>query len=260
MALFPAAATLPAATWASGTTSSTKHSPLGLSHLAAHFLANRHTPPSPLPAASAAPRVFFPLPLLLVVSLLPVCCFVASPLPPSLSGVCFVCCMLMAKASGAWQQVVFNSVCGSPVFDSLVSKRLFSHPVFHAARRGGGCRTEGGEGRRTPGCCRTVLGLGLQASPCTGETQLLRLTWLSQGRPVNTLGCATDSQPRKGDLWKWKLFMPVIIHLLYTYTAVISFLYIFVRFCMYVCGSCTMSFCKEKEKCQKKKSEREKVW
>lgn len=186
------------------------------------------------------------------------CLFVVLLRPPSPpSGVCFVCCMLMAKASGAWQQIVFNSVCGSPVFDSLVSKRLFSHPVFHAARRGGGCRTEGGEGRRTPGCCRTVLGLGLQASPCTGETQLLRLTWLSQGGPVNTLGCATDSQPRKGDLWKWKLFMPVIIHLLYTYTAVISF-YIFLL--GFVCTFVARVQCPfvKKRRNAKKKSEREK--
>lgn len=65
---------------------------------------------------------------------------------------------------------------------------------------------------------------------CMGETQLLRLTWLSQSRPVNMLGCATDSQPRKGDLWKWKLFMPVIIHLLYTYMLLFLFLNIFVRF------------------------------
>lgn len=55
------------------------------------------------------------------------------------------------------------------------------------------------------------------------ETQTLHLTWLSQGRyvkhrlacPCNLCipGCATDSQPRKGEFWKWKLFLPVIIHL-----------------------------------------------
>lgn len=70
------------------------------------------------------------------------------------------------------------------------------------------------------------------------ETQTLHLTWLSQGRFEETqaacpcklciLGCATDSQPRKGELWKWKLFLPVIIHLYNT------LLLLFVRF-LYVC-------------------------
>lgn len=88
------------------------------------------------------------------------------------------------------------------------------------------------------------------------ETQTLHLTWLSQGRfvkhrlhehanyayqavpPIHSQGRVNFGN---GSFFCRSLFIYT------TYRC-----YLLLGFCMYVCGSCTMSFCKEKEKYQKK--------
>lgn len=134
-ALSPGPATLLAATWASGTTRSTQHSPLGLSHLAAHFLFNQHSP-GPLPF------LFF-LPLVVLSLAFVVCCV---PLPPPVFRLLHAdgqsCCFWSLAADH-----FLTRSADTPFLDSPVSASLLSRPRVSRCQEGAAGR-RGKEGAR----------------------------------------------------------------------------------------------------------------
>lgn len=89
------------------------------------------------------------------------------------------------------------------------------------------------------------------------ETQTLHLTWLSQGRYVKCrlhahANYAYQAVPQIHSQGRVNFGSgSFFCRSSFIYTE--HCCYFLLGFCMYVCGSCMMSFCKEKEKYQKKK-------